>query len=173
MGKDDINDIIGEQYILKNVEYEYDKNGKIREKQTRAQKALEFVSDFATVDPAGGGADEDLCSITIAAGNILEIYNVVCTSETGAKPFAIATTTGVAFADPLSGVAGYNLLWGALITGAQVIADKDKTPFLVIDNSGGSVPLYVWLYSPDDFMDAVHAATEDVSAFLSGYKYTP
>jgi len=168
---------MSEERLISIREMVRNSSGKLKDKyevvdnRNAEWKNANFVSDFVTADP-GGANDVQLAEIQIPVGDILELYHITATSETGAKGIALATTTAV-WAAPLSGVAGYNLLWAALITGTQVIADQSKEPFLIIDNSAGAGILYVNLYGIDAFMDTVQAITEDLSAFMSGFMYTP
>lgn len=168
---------MSEKKLINIREMVRDSNGKLKDKyevvdnRNAVWKNAHFVSDFVTADP-GGANDIQLAEIEIPIGDILELYHITATSETGAKGIALATTTAV-WAAPLSGVAGYNLLWAALITGTQIIADQSKEPFLIIDNSAGVTILYVNLYGINAFMDINQAGTEDLSAFMSGFIYTP
>jgi len=168
---DIIESIVGEQKLVKFIKMALDKNGKLIFGRDKNWKAANKVNGFGTADPAGAN-DISLVEIEVEAGEILEIYHITCTSETGAKGIQIATTTAV-FAAPLSGVAGYTQLWAALITGTQVIADQSKEPFLIVDNSEGSASVYLHLAGITGFMDTVQANGEDLAGFLSGYKYTP
>lgn len=160
-----------ENQSIKVFQMERDINGKEANKRDAAWKVKNFTSGFGTDDPAGAN-DISLVEIEVEAGQILEIYHITCTSETGAKGFQIATTTAT-FAAPLSGVAGYSQKWAALITATQVIADQSKEPFIVVDNSGGSASIFFHLAGITGFMDTVQANTEDLAGFVSGYLYTP
>jgi len=168
---------MSEERLISLREMVRDSAGKLKDKyeivdnRNAVWKTAHFESNFATADP-GAAVDTKLAEIQIPIGDILELYHITATSETGAKGIALATTTAV-WAAPLSGVAGYNLLWAALITGTQVIADQSIEPFVIIDNSAGVNILYVNLYGINAFMDINQAATEDLSSFMSGYLYTP
>ncbi len=170
---ENLDKIIESQAVIKTLEVELDKNGKLVSKRTNAQVVNEFIMETGEVDPAGA-QDAEIIQIEVAAGEILEIYHVSLASETGSKPVGIGTSTAAVFADPFSGMAGAVLLWAGMAAAAgSVITNNASKPILIVDNSGGSASLYLYVFAYDAWLDVVQVNTEKVGASVSGQLYTP
>ncbi len=168
-----IDDVIGDQFVVKFIEFEYDKNGELIEKKSMIQNAIDFVGDEGSVDPLGA-SDAELVQLTIAAGQVLEIYSLDFSSEAGAKGVGVGYATTTTFADPFSGMAGAVQMWaGQIPTTLSLSKTGTIAPLIVIDNSDGSVPLYFFLYALDAYLGVVQVNGEEIGGSFSGKLYTP
>lgn len=173
MGDRTIEEIMEGLETVKFLEVSLNKNGILIEKKTDIQEILDFVQENGSADP-GGAADAELIQIAVAAGDILEIYNLSVQSETGNKPFGIGTSTAAVFASPFAGMAGAALLFaGTTGTGLEVNFQKDEKPLVIVDNSAGTVILYCYIFAYTGYLGIVQVNLEEMGASYSGYMTTP
>jgi len=167
----DIDDVIGDQKVLKTIRFGWDKDGKLVQLDSGLLNPDNAVQGNGSVDPLGAN-DAEIIQITIAAGEILEIWSLDFASGTGAKPVGIGTSTDAVFADPFSGMTAAALLWATLIpTTLSMSKEGQKAPLITVDNRAGSATLYCYIFAYDAYLGVVQVNAQEVGGSYSGYQY--
>lgn len=167
----DIDDVIGDQKVVKSIKCGLDKNGQLAFLDSSIHTQENFVQENGSVDPLGAN-DAEIIKIKISVGDILEIWSLDFSSGTGAKPVGIGTSTDGTFASPFSGMAAAALLWATLIpTTLSMNKEGKKVPIITVDNRAGAADLYVYIFAYTGYLGVVQVNAQEVGGSYSGYKY--